>query len=346
MSQPHSILSNFKGVIDSTLREGFQFAGANFGPDDQLEIFGRLSRLGVDIVEVGNPAQPAVRDRIAALRKKRGDGPPRLFAHIRNHERDIRAAAESGVDGVSILCTADAERLAAMGLTPAASCSRLRANIALALELGLSVRVGVEDFFGRPLRDCLDVYTAAESSGTARLALADTLGKAQGWEVLRRVGELRRRTGLDIEVHFHNDLGQAVSNALNALRAGANWVSASLLGIGERTGITPLSSLLVNLYVLEPSLTARYRLEELTAAEGLVSRLCGIDVPLHLVTSPANGFAHKAGIHLDALMKFGPRKYEPLSPGIVGNVRRLIVNTLISGKTTSAEALEFKRRFG
>jgi homocitrate synthase len=192
----------------------------------------------------------------------------------------------------------------------------------------------------------LDVYTIAESAGATRLALADTLGKAQGWEVLRRVGALRRLTRLDIEVHFHNDLGQAVSNALNALRAGANWVSASLLGIGERTGITPLSSFLVNLYVLEPALATRYRLEDLTSAEGLVSRLCGIEVPPHLITSPANGFAHKAGIHLDALMKFGPRKYEPLSPQIVGNVRRLVLHSLISGKTSAAEALEFERKFG
>ena len=347
MNNTHlSVLTHFKGVVDSTLREGFQFAGANFSPEDQREIFDRLVRLGVEIVEVGNPVQPEIQERISALRRRRGGGPPRLFAHIRNHERDIRAAAECGADGVSVLCTADVERLAAMGLTPASSRNRLRQNIALARSLGLDVRVGVEDFFGRSFRDCLEIYNLAEAGGATRVALADTLGKAQGWEVARRVGALRRRTRLEIEGHFHNDLGQAVSNALIAVRAGANWISASLLGIGERTGITPLSSFLANLYVLEPSLARRYRMEELTAAEGLVSRLCGIDVPLHLITSPANGFAHKAGIHLDALMKFGPGKYEPLSPRIVGNVRRLVLHSVISGKTSDVQAREFEQRFG
>jgi homocitrate synthase len=346
MMTSFSVRAHFKGIVDSTLREGFQFAGADFSFDDQREIFDRLVRLGVEIVEVGNPAQPEIHERISALRRRRGEGPPLLFAHIRNHERDIRAAAESGVDGVSVLCTADAERLAAMGLTPAASRLRLRENIALARSAGLQVRVGVEDFFGRSFRDCLEIYALAESEGAVRVALADTLGKAQGWEVARRVGALRRRTSLEIEAHFHNDLGQAVSNAVWAVRSGANWISASLLGIGERTGITPLSSFLANLYVLDPDLAGRYRLKELTAAEGLVSRLCGIEVPLHLMTSPANGFAHKAGIHLDALMKFGPGKYEPLSPRVVGNVRRLVLHSLISGKTSELQAREFEQRFG
>lgn len=342
-----SLRSHFKGVVDSTLREGFQFAGANFSPDDQAEIFDRLVRLGVEIVEVGNPVQPEIRERISALRRRRGEiRSPRLFAHIRNHERDIQAAADCRVDGVSILCTADPERLSAMGLSRDSARLRLRDNIALASSLGLDVRVGVEDFFGRSFRDCLEIYDQAEEAGAARIALADTLGKAQGWEVARRVAALRRRTSLDIEAHFHNDLGQAVSNAVIAVRAGVGWISASLLGIGERTGITPLSSFLANVYVLDPALAGRYRMEELTEAEGLVSRICGIDVPLHLMTNPANGFAHKAGIHLDALMKFGPGKYEPLSPRIVGNVRRLVLHSLISGKTSDLQAQEFERRFG
>ena len=49
-----------------------------------------------------------------------------------------------------------------------------------------------------------------------------------------------------------------------------------------------------------------------------MAKLCGMDMPPHLVTNPANGFAHKAGIHLDALIKFGPGKYEPLARAVSG----------------------------
>ncbi len=56
-------------------------------------------------------------------------------------------------------------------------------------------------------------------------------------------------------------------------------------------------------------------------------------MPPHLITNPTNGFAHKAGIHLDAIIRFGPQKYELLSPAVVGNRRNLIIGTVLSGKT-------------
>jgi 2-isopropylmalate synthase len=107
-----------------------------------------------------------------------------------------------------------------------------------------------------------------------------------------------------------------------------------------------LSSLLVNLFVLDPGIAERYDLSLLTEAEGFVARLCGIDMPPHLITNPVNGFAHKAGIHLNALLKFGPQKYEPLPPGVIGNRRNLVIKSPISGRTTEAEIEEFNRRFG
>jgi isopropylmalate/homocitrate/citramalate synthase len=69
-------------------------------------------------------------------------------------------------------------------------------------------------------------------------------------------------------------------------------------------------------------------------------------MPPHLMTNPVNGFAHKAGIHLNAMLKFGPGKYEPVPPGLVGNRRNLVIRSLISGRTTEAEVEEFNRRFG
>ena len=80
MNEPTRILSSFKGVIDSTLREGFQFSRANFTPGQQVKIFGYLDRIGVDYVEVGNPAQAEIREMIAALVRRRRPGGPRSSA--------------------------------------------------------------------------------------------------------------------------------------------------------------------------------------------------------------------------------------------------------------------------
>ena len=56
MNEQLHILHSFSGVIDSTLREGFQFSRANFSLDEQKQIFSYLVGIGVDYIEVANPA--------------------------------------------------------------------------------------------------------------------------------------------------------------------------------------------------------------------------------------------------------------------------------------------------
>jgi isopropylmalate/homocitrate/citramalate synthase len=231
-----------------------------------------------------------------------------------------------------------------MGLTFETYLERLGRSIRLAKERQAEVRVGVEDFFGQDRDRIHAIYSLAEACGVDRVAAADTLGKTMPWEAAAEVQELRRRLTVDIEVHFHNDLGHAVSNALAAVRAGANYVSASLLGIGERTGITALSSLLANLYVIDDRVGARYDLKWLTPAERYISKICGMEMPPHLITNPTNGFAHKAGIHLDAIIRFGPQKYELLSPAVVGNKRQMIIGTILSGKTDESDVRRLEQR--
>ncbi len=346
MNMESTALIHFKGVIDTTLREGLQFARAAFAAAQHRRIFDYLQQIGVDYIEVGNPVQDNIGQIVSGLARSRGPHGAKILCHVRNHPRDIARAIDCGADGVNILCTVDLERLDRMGLTLADYQDRVCRGVNQAREHGLEVRVGVEDFFGQDSETALDIYATAVACGAERIAVADTLGKTMPWEVMRRIRRLRNRFPVDIEVHFHNDLGHAVSNAIAALRAGANWVSTSLLGIGERTGITPLSSFLANLHVLDERAARRYRLSRLTEAENYVACVCGIDMPLHLMTNPASGFAHKAGIHLDALIKFGPHKYECLPPEVIGNKRRLVISTIVSGKTTEEDVAAFEERFG
>ena len=342
MCQTDQIRRHFKGIIDSTLREGFQFRSANFSPEDMERIFNLLECIGIDYIEVGNPASKIVRGLIAPLLQNRTNRSPRVLSHIRNHTGDLRQALGCGVEGINILCTLDPDRLNNMGVSRIEYLKRLRLNIRTAVAAGLEVRLGIEAFFDQPLARCKDIIALSESEKVARICLSDTLGRAMNWEVYKRISSLRILYTVDFEVHLHNDLGHAVSNALAALTAGANWIDTSLLGIGERTGITPLSSLLINLHMLDPRLVDRYRLNMLTEAENHISNLCGIETPVNLPTNRVNGFAHKAGIHLDAILALGPQKYEPLAPELIGNQRKLITNTPISGKTTSKDIHRFE----
>ncbi|HRD01368.1 MAG TPA: LeuA family protein [Candidatus Saccharicenans sp.] len=337
---------NFKGIIDSTLREGLQFSRASFRLEEHLEIFSYLMAIGVDYIEVSNPVKEEVAEMVRKLVNLKGNSQTKILSHIRNNRKDIEKSLECQVDGLNILCTADPERIAALNLTPQDYLKNLENNILLAKKHKVETRVSAEDLFHQPFELILEIYELAGSLNVERIGLPDTLGTALPWEVYEKISEIRSRFKTDLEVHFHNDLGHSISNAISALRAGANWVDTSLLGIGERTGITPLSSLLVNLYKINPALTSRYNLKVLTAAENYVARICQMEVPMNLMTNLDNGFAHKAGIHLNALINFGPQKYEPIPPAVIGARRNLIIKSLVSGKTTEEDVMTFMEKYG
>lgn len=333
----------YRGVIDSSLREGMQFQNANFTLEQQRLIIEILGAIGVDRVEVSNPFGQETRETLEQLIRIKNR--PTFLAHVRNRSTDIQAAIELGVEGVNILCITDEERLAGMHSSLEEHLGHLQQNVRTAQQSHLQTRVSVEHFFHSDKEKALRVYRVADDLGVDRIGIPDTLGEAMSWEVADDIGWIRKNIRADIEVHFHNDTGGAVSNAITALHAGANWVDTTLGGIGERTGITPLGTLLACLYTLDSSIVAKYQLECLTPAENAVAQMVGRELPYNFPTSP-NAFSHKAGIHLDAVIRYGPKEYEPFSPGVIGNRRNLIVDSAISGSTTRAQVAQFYEVWG
>jgi len=324
------IHDHFTGINDSTLREGEQYNGSEFSLQDQQEILKLFHEIGVDTVEVGNPIVPEISQDLRVL-TARADRPP-LMAHIRNKESDLNAALDVRVDGVHLLCTADLSRLQTMYLTLEQHIAHMTQNVRRVQDEGLAVRVSVEHGLEeRFFADALKILKTADLLGVDRVQVADTRGIMLPWEIENRVQILRREIQTQIGIHLHNDLGHAVSNALYALGAGANWVDTTLMGIGERTGITPLSSLLVNMNKVDPQLVEKYDLSVLTSAEQRMAEIVHMDVPHNLITSPT-AFSHKAGIHVNGLKKQGTATYEAVSPELVGNERVIVTDSRISGR--------------
>lgn len=123
---------------------------------------------------------------------------------------------------------------------------------------GIEVRFSSEDSFRSDLVDLLSIYRAVDKIGVNRVGIADTVGCANPRQVYDLVRTLRGVVSCDIECHFHDDSGcgesrparasswswadlrkpAAVANAFCALEAGATHIDTSVLGIGERNGIT------------------------------------------------------------------------------------------------------------
>ncbi len=319
-------------IIDSTLREGEQFAKAAFRTQDKIEIARALDSFGVDYVELTSPAASPQSQRDLAQVVKLGLG-ARVITHCRCVVDDVKAAIDTGVRGIGLLfATSRILRESSHGKSIQQIIDAMAPPIQLALGAGLEVRFSAEDTFRTEEADLLAVYGAAAQLGVHRVGLADTVGIATPRQVYTAVREVRRAVRCDIGFHGHNDTGCAIANAHEAVSAGGTHVDVSVLGIGERIGITPLGGFIARMYSLDPQGVAkRYRLGQLRELERLVARSTGVEVPFNNYLTGETAYSHKAGMHLKA-MTLNPGSYEVIPPEAFGLTRRLIVGSRLTGK--------------
>jgi homocitrate synthase len=322
-------------IVDTTLREGEQFARAQFSTQHKLEIARALDAFGVEYIEVTSPvASPQSEQDLQAIVALSRSA--RVLTHTRCHLDDLRRAVACGVDGVnllfatsSLLRSASHRRDIDQILSEAARC------IAFLQAANVEVRFSCEDAFRSAPADLLRIYTAVDALGVDRVGIADTVGIATPREVEQLVGHVRAAVRCDIEFHGHNDGGCAIANAYAALQAGATHIDTTVLGIGERNGITPLSGLIARLYLCDPQLVAHYRLPLLSSLDGLLAEIVGVEIPFNSCITGQTAFTHKAGLHTNAVLR-DPRAYEALDPQTFGRTRELLLGHRLTGRNAIA----------
>jgi homocitrate synthase len=195
----------------------------------------------------------------------------------------------------------------------------------------IEVRFSTEDSFRSELVDLLSVYSAVDKIGVNRVGIADTVGCASPRQVYDLVRTLRGVVGCDIECHLHNDTGCAIANAYCALEAGATHVDTSVLGIGERNGITPLGGLMARMIAADRDyVKSKYKLEKLKDIEDLVAQAVEVNIPFNNYITGFCAFTHKAGIHAKAILN-NPSTYEIINPADFGLTRYVHFASRLTG---------------
>ena len=317
-------------IIESTLREGEQFAGANFRPEEKDEIALALDNFGVDYIELTSPSASPQSEadvrRIARLGLR-----AKVLTHTRCRMDDARRAVDTGADGVDVLFgTSSYLRQFSHGRSIDEIIDTALEVVSFVKSQGCEVRFSSEDSFRSDPNDLLRVYEAVDQLGIDRVGLADTVGVATPRQVYDLVSTLRKHIRADIEFHAHNDTGCAIANSFAALEAGATHVDTSVLGIGERNGITPLGGLIARLYTVDRRLVAKYNLPALRDLENLVAGIVGIDIPFNNYITGITAFTHKAGVHAKAVLN-NPETYEILDPQDFGLTRYVSIAHRLTG---------------
>jgi homocitrate synthase len=117
-----------------------------------------------------------------------------------------------------------------------------------------------------------------------------------------------------------------------ALEAGATHIDTSVLGIGERNGITPLGGFVARMYTSNQKyLKTKYQLQRLRDVENLVADAVSVQVPFNNYITGYCAFTHKAGIHAKAILN-NPSTYEILKPEDFGMTRYVSIGHRLTGK--------------
>lgn len=192
--------------------------------------------------------------------------------------------------------------------------------VSLACTYGIqAVGVNAEDASRTDIDYLIEFAKEAKKHGASRFRYCDTLGYDDPQTAYQRILQIAKETQMDIELHFHNDLGMAVGNSVlgakAAIDAGVNaYINTAVNGMGERAGNADLISCL--LAILKSSgFSGKYKIDpqiDLSKAWKLAKYTAyafNLPIPINQPAVGSNAFAHESGIHADGALK-DRRNYE------------------------------------
>ncbi|MCD2104426.1 LeuA family protein [Rhodococcus erythropolis] len=319
-------------ISDATLRDTAHMAGVEFGPAEAATIAGLLKDTGVDLVEVGMISGPDARDADIIQAAHAEIGPDRCLSLVvvRDRAQVSRAFDEAqrlGCQSILLSIPTSTEHAGLKLASP--STKYLIALARFAIEegkrRGLLIEFSGEDGVRTDPERLVEYVSAGFDAGADRFRLAETVACARPAEVGDIVASLVAIEGSEIEIHSHNMLGLAVANSLAAYEAGAQWISATVGGIGERGGNAPLAEILVALRLFHGE--SDHDLSTLTELSRYTLATENTGFAGSFMSGPTSEYAY--AYELSGQLEH-PAAYETIAAETVGNVRKLSVRSRLS----------------
>ncbi|MCF8273473.1 MAG: 2-isopropylmalate synthase [Flavobacteriaceae bacterium] len=296
-------------IMDTTLRDGEQTSGVSFSASEKLTIAKLLlEELKVDRIEIASARVSegefqAVKS-VTDWAKKNGYIDRVEVLTFVDNGVSINWMIEAGATVQNLLTKGSLNHLThQLKKTSNQHFKEISESILYAKSKGIETNVYLEDW-SNGMRNSKDyVYEFLEFLSTQpvkRIMLPDTLGVLTPSESYAFVLEIRTKyPDLHFDFHAHNDYDLGVSNAIEALKAGADGLHLTINGMGERAGNAPMASTIAVINDFMPTLKIGVNEKVLYTVSKLVENFSGVMIPANKPIIGANVFTQTAGIHAD-----------------------------------------------
>ncbi|HHT9118150.1 MAG TPA: 2-isopropylmalate synthase [Candidatus Hypogeohydataceae bacterium YC38] len=272
---------------------------------------------------------------------EKGYSYPEITGWIRANKKDFKLVKEMGLKETGILTSAsDYHIFLKLGKSRQQALEEYLDIVRAALEEGIIPRCHFEDvtradFYGFVVPFAQELMKLSEESKIpVKIRVCDTMGYGVGYPgamlprsvpgIIYGLIHFAKVPSQKLEWHGHNDFYCAVSNATTAWLYGCSGVNGTLLGIGERTGNTPIEALVIEYMSLRGDDSIDTTI--ITDIAEYFRKEIGHHIPPNQPLVGENFNVTLAGIHLDGLLKneeiyniFDTRKLLKIPPGVAVN---------------------------
>jgi len=331
-------------LYDTTLRDGSQTEGISYSVFDKIRIARKLDELGIHYIEGGYPGSnpkdksffsefikhPLKNSTLVAF------GSTRKAGIKAKDDHGMNALVESGVKVVTIFGKSwDLHVRDVLKVSLEENLDMIADSVSYLISSGVEVIYDAEHFFDAYKANpeyAIATLKAAKKAGAKLLCLCDTNGGTITSEMISVIKKVKESVDAPLGIHTHNDCGLAVANSIAAIEAGCIQTQGTINGYGERCGNADLISIAAILKLkLKRDCMADDKLKELEEVSRFVSEISNMKQVDNQPFVGNSAFAHKAGVHINAVLK-NPQSYEHIDPVLVGNVRRMLISEL-AGKS-------------
>jgi 2-isopropylmalate synthase len=339
-------------LYDTTLRDGTQMEGISLSAEDKLKIARKLDELGVHYIEGGwpgsNPKDAEFFVRARALKlshaKLAAFGSTRRAGGKADKDPNIRALIDARTPVVTLVGKAsDMQVRQVLETTLEENLKMISESIRYLKSHGLTVFLDAEHYFDgfySNHRYTLKCLQSAAKAGVDCIIMCDT----NGGTITSRLGEpikaAMEAVDTPLGIHAHNATDLAVANSLAAVEMGVAQVQGCINGYGDGCGNADIISVIANLKLkMSIDCISDEQLAKLTEISHYVSETANLPPSPRQPYVGTAAFAHKAGLHVAALIK-QETSYQHIDPALVGNDRRILVSELAGQRNIQAKLKE------